>query len=322
MRFLKWHIFSLFILAASTLFAQKFTATIDKEEIKVGEQCTITLELENPIGNNTIQFPELQDTIIKFVEIVNIGNIDTTFDEEDVSIQYFEQKITITSWDSGFYAIRPFQLILNGDTLESQPLLLEVKSVNITPEEDIKDIKGILEVPFSFVDWVLANRTPILSIIGILILLVLAYFLYKKYKEREVLEEVKVPKEKADVVAFRKLEELLAKELWQKDQIKAYYSELSYIFREYIENRFDFMALELSTEEILDDLNKLELGDKESKSLIKILRLSDMAKFAKQKPLASENEEAFKLVNEFVENTKLVIAEEKEDELKEEEVVE
>lgn len=300
----------LLILCANTLFAQEFTATIDKEQIKIGEQCTITLELENTLGYNSIQFPELRDTIIKFVEIIQVGNIDTTFDEEDVTVQYFKQEIKVTSWDSGFYAIKPFELILNGDTLRTEALLLEVNSVNITPEEDIKDIKDIMEVPFSLSDWMIANRVILLSILGILLLMLLAYYFYKRWKSREVLEEIRVPKEEADIVAIRKLEELNTKQLWQNGEVKSYYSELSFIVREYLENRYLFMALELSTEEILMQLPQLELEEVEKKKLHKILSLSDMAKFAKQKPLASENEEALRFAFEFVEETKLVITDE------------
>ncbi len=318
MKGIRYSILFLLIIGLNSLVAQEFRATIDKEQIKIGEQCTITLELENTVGNNSIQFPELRDTISKFIEIVQVGNIDTTFDEEDVTVQYFKQEVKVTSWDSGYYAIKPFQLILNGDTLQTEALLLEVNSVNITPEEDIKDIKDIMEVPFSISDWIIANRVILLSIVGIILLLLLAWYLYKRYKNKEVVEEIQVPKEEADIVARRKLEELSSMELWQKGETKAYYSELSFIVREYLENRFRFMALELSTEEILMQLPQLDLEENERKKLHKILSLSDMAKFAKQNPLASENEEALRYAFEFVEATKIVVTEEdKEEEIKE-----
>jgi hypothetical protein len=124
MKGIRYSILFLLIIGLNSIFAQEFKATIDKEQIKIGEQCTITLELENTVGNNSIQFPELRDTISKFIEIVQVGNIDTTFDEEDITVQYFKQEIKVTSWDSGFYAIKPFQLILNGDTLKTEALLL------------------------------------------------------------------------------------------------------------------------------------------------------------------------------------------------------
>lgn len=291
----------LFIAFTFCLFAlvgqsQEATALLDRNEIKLGEQTRIDLELRCSAAASNIMLPALKDTITKFVEIVEISNVDTTFDEDDITTKIFTQRITITAWDSGYHAIPPFSFVVDGDTIKTEPLLLTVNSVTLTADQDIKDIKDIIEVPFSFVDWLLENRWLLLSIILGIVILIVGIVLFRKYANRPQEEKIEiVPKEAADVVALRKLDELNTKKHWQNNKVKVYYSELSFIIREYIENRFGINALESTTDEIINMLSiRNTLDSSMQQKLHQVLMLSDMAKFAKQEPVASENEEALK----------------------------
>jgi len=191
--------------------------------------------------------------------------------------------------------------------------LLTVNTIPLQPDQDIKDIKDIMEVPFSLMDWLLAHKLPIGLTILAIVLIIVGIILYRRYLNTPKTEEKTfVPKEAADIVANRKLDELKNKKLWQKGDVKEYYSELSYIVREYIENRFQLRALELTTDEIIA-LSKgiSEIEKREESKLEQILMLADMAKFAKQQPIATENEEALKNAYLFIEQTAIkVIAEE------------
>jgi hypothetical protein len=292
----------------ATISNDDVVATIGTQDIKVGEQTTIDLEVTYSAAEEELIFPALQDTITKFIEIVEIGNIDTTFDEDDVTLKILSQRITITSWDSGYHVIPPFTFVVGGVTLKTNPLVLNVNDVEITEEQDIKDIKTILEVPFSLTDYLLSNKKPIGIGLLILLIIVVAIIMYRRYKNRPVVEEeVIVPKEAADLVATRKLQELSDKKLWQDGKVKAYYSDLSFIIREYIENRYLVHALELTTDETIALINSGLITDKETiKKLEEILLLADMAKFAKQQPIGSENEDAYKNALQFVSLTKYI----------------
>lgn len=287
-----------------SLQAQEVKATIDHKAIKIGEQSRITLELSFPVATKNVMMPELRDTITKFVEVVGVSDIDTAFDESDVGIKIYTQIITITSWDSGFHVIPPFKFKLDQDSIQTQALLLEVISVDVLPEKDIKDIKSIKEVPFSIWDWILAHLMEILLTWFLAILIIIGIYLYIRYKNRPDPEEKLVPKEAADILAKRKLKELEEKKLWQSNKVKAYYSSLSYIIREYIENRFEFNALELTTDEILGILEmKMDEDKKMRDRIYQLLFNADMAKYAKQQPMASENDEAMLYAKDFVEKT-------------------
>ena len=289
--------------------AQKFTAKLSSPEIRIGEQATLEFECRFSAAEKQIMLPALKDTITKFIEVVEISKVDTTFDEDDITSKFFTQKITITSWDSGLHVIPPFMAVIGNDTLYSEPILLSVTTVELTEEQDIKDIKGIIEVPFSLWDWILARKFEIGLLLGLLLLGLVGYFVYRKYANKAEVEEEApfVPKEEADIIANRKLKELEGKKVWQSGDVKEFHSQLSFITREYIENRFQINALEQTTDEISmllvahPDIQKSDL-----QQLIQMLQLADMAKFAKQKPVSVENEQAIKTSYSFIQNTKIV----------------
>ncbi len=297
--------------------AQEFTVKLSSPEIRIGEQATLVLECRFSAVEKQIMLPALKDTISKFIEIVDVSLVDTTFDEDDITSKFFTQKVTITSWDSGLHVIPPLKAVIGSVTLYSEPILLSVKTVELVGEQDIRDIKGIIEVPFSLWDWILARQFQVGLVITILILLIIGYFIYRKYanKPKDISEEQIVPKEEADIIANRKLNELESKKVWQAGNVKEYHSQLSFIVREYIENRFEINALEQTTDEISmllvshPEINKTDL-----QQLIQMLQLADMAKFAKQKPIGVENEQALKVGYSFIEKTKIIAEEISEEE--------
>ena len=134
-------------------------------------------------------------------------------------------------------------------------------------------------------------------------LLFLIYYLIKKYKKGESIitkRKIIVP---PHITALNKLQNLQKKKLWQKGELKEYYSELSLILREYTENRFNFQALELPTSDIIKNLIQLD-SDLLSK-LEFVLRKSDNIKYAKGLSLEEENKESMKKSKEFIHLTKI-----------------
>jgi len=312
----KWFYILVALLLGSSLQAQEANAVLKDQNIQIGEQTKIQLELRFPAGQ-AVMLPNLQDTITKFIEVVKVSDLDTTFDEDDISIQLITQTVTITSWDSGFHAIPPFVFKVGEDSIKTQANLLEVKSVKLQAETDIKDIKDIkehLEVPFSLSDWLLAHRWEVGGSVFALLLLILGIILYLRYRNKAEAEVIEVPKEAADVLALKQLEALEKETLWQKNQVKEYYVRLSFILREYIGNRYQLHALEHTTDEIMLLAERLPKLNKELKEKLKeTLLLADLAKFAKQKPLASENEKALQNAFTVVKETAYVEEEKQEE---------
>jgi len=117
-------------------------------------------------------------------------------------------------------------------------------------------------------------------------------------------EEVYVAPPKAHEVALEKLQLLRAKELWQQGKIKEYQSELTYIVREYLEERFEIQALESTTVEIVQELEQKDITEEHKTELTDMFRMADMVKFAKATPPVEVQSTLLNKAIQFVEKTK------------------
>ena len=273
----------LLLFISNFAFAQ--TAKLDTNAILIGEQ--INFSISNTISETEV-WPTYDAFLVEGVEIIKEGKLDT-------SEKLISQNFIITAWDSGSYYIPP---IAFSATSKTQGLLLNVQTIILEEGAELKDIKQPMEAPIGWSDiwpWLL----------GIVLLILIAYIL-KKYVFTKK-EAIKIEKPKviipADIIALKELITLEKAKIWQEGKIKEYHSSLSEIVRRYTEERFQFIALELTTDEIIDEL-KSKLNQEQIQNLKTLLQRADLAKFAKSKPIESENTESMLLAKNFVNNTK------------------
>jgi hypothetical protein len=119
----------------------------------------------------------------------------------------------------------------------------------------------------------------------------LIYWYIKKRQQNKIEEEIyKTPIEKATSL----LDTLEKKELWQQGEIKAYYSELTDIVRNYIEEAIEIPAMESTTSELIEGLQmaskkkRMKLSKETFDNLLTVLKQADLVKFAKSKPMDFE----------------------------------
>ena len=274
---------TLFLLISNFAFAQ--TAVMDTNSILIGEQ--INFSISNTISKTEV-WPTYEEFLVEGVEIIKKGKIDTS---ENLIFQYF----IITAWDSGSYYIPPISFSANSKT---EGLLLNVHTIILEEGAELKDIKQPMVAPIGWSDiwpWLLG-----------FIVLFLVIFLLKKYVFNKK-EEVKTEKPKviipADITALQQLTKLDKAQLWQGGSVKEYHTELSEIIRRYTENRFNFIALELATNEIISEL-KSRVNNEQLASITILLQRADLVKFAKSKPDEDENKESMQLAKHFVGQTK------------------
>ncbi|MDF1673790.1 MAG: hypothetical protein P1U41_09800, partial [Vicingaceae bacterium] len=254
-----------------------------------------------------IKFPDVKDTLSEFVEIIYSSPIDTIYpDQNDLSKVEQVQHITITSFDSGYYKVPYFKFKINEDTLTStDDLFIDVQTMEVDTTKAIFDIKEPLEEPFSFKDWLKDNWIWIVGIL-VLIIIIIVVVKYLKNRPEPIVEEV-VPDIPDYIIALEKLNKLREKQLWQTGKIKQYHSEISETLRAYIETRYQINALENTTDEIIQNLRFQTLQPDVLAKLNQALMLADLVKFAKEQPLANENELSLMNAIEFVNQTKLII---------------
>lgn len=281
-------------------------AKIDTNFLLIGEQTQIELKVQYRLDGEPVyvKFPALTDTISEFIEIITTSSIDTIYpDANDLSLVQQIQRITVTSFDSGSYVIPYFEFNINNGLFQTGPLLIEVRPMKVDTAEAIFDIKGPIEVPFSFIDWIKANWIWIAIVLAILIGAILLIRFLKNRPEKIIEEEV-IPEIPPHVIALKELEKLREDKLWQNGKVKLFHSKISEIIREYLEKRYQVNALENTTDEIIQSIRYHSIIPNQTTKLKQILVLSDLVKFAKEQPLASENDMSLLNAIDFVENTK------------------
>jgi hypothetical protein len=186
------------------------------------------------------------------------------------------------------------------DTLFSQALGLHVTTLPVDSLKDILDIKSPLKPPFSILDY-----WPFLAGALVLILIVLTVLLLIRRKKKGYLFILPKPQDPPYVVALRELDSLRTEKLWQTDRTKEYYTRLTDVIRTYIEKRFGINALEMTSEEILQELKNTNFENGDNIHLLdRMFSTSDLVKFAKAEPLPDENEVNLLDAYQFVNNTK------------------
>ena len=300
----------IFLFGSLGLSAQSVdvNASIDTNFLLIGEQTQIELKVQYRLDGDpvNIKFPDLTDTINEFIEIIYTSPIDTVYpNKNDLSLVQQSKRITITSFDSGYYEIPYFEFEINGGLFQTGPLQIEVQPMEVDTAESIFDIKEPIEEPFSFIDWL---KEHWIWVAIVLALLIGGYILirYLKNKPEKIIEEI-IPDIPPHVISLQKLHKLREDKLWQAGKVKLYHSRISEIIREYIEKRYLINALENTTDEIMQSLRFQSIQPDLLTKLNQVLVLSDLVKFAKEQPIASENDVSLLNAVDFIKGTKQVI---------------
>jgi len=280
-------------------------AKLQQYTIKIGDQTKLFLSVHQP-AKDKVTFPKLTDTISAKIQIVSKSKLDTVFDTADHSRATITQSIVITCFDAGSYMIKPFSFGTSGGVLTTGDLTLQVQTVKVDTTKAIYDIKQPMAVSYTFWDWLKDHWLWVL--IGLIIGLAIAgliWYLKTRPKNEPVIRIVK-PVIPLYTITLNKLQELRDKKLWQNNQVKQYYIELSDVLREYLEKRYTIKTYEKTTDEIFDELRYVEIRDDDRNKLRQILVLADLVKFAKEQPAPAENEQGMDNAVNFVNSTKQV----------------
>lgn len=293
-----------FCLANTAIAQPDISAKIDARQITIGDQVRYFIEAKPAKGERLI-WAALPDTFNN-LEIVEKGKIDTLSTD---GITTYKQRLLITGWDSGMFMIPSFQFTSvpkQGEPYKigTDSFAVIVQTIPVDTTQPFKPIADILEVKTTWRDYIWYIIAG-LSVLGLIIFLI---YYFRKNKATKIPaaappKHVETPNEKA----MRMLHELEQKQLWENDQVKQYYTELTDILRVYIEERFNTPAMELTSDELLVVARRHKDMLRHIEGLSTILQTADMAKFAKAQPLPQEHTEAFELTKQFVQATKPVV---------------
>lgn len=327
-RFFKYITLLLFAVVPCFTSAQStppvVRATISPDSILIGDRFTLTIDVEKD-QVQSLYFPEFrvgatigEEQKFGIIECVEDVPVDTV-SHKGRNLHLRKQYI-LTAFDEGIYNLgRPSVLYADKNIVDTlygctDSLHVVVSTFKIDSTSMLCDIKPVKKLPFRFgeISGYLAIVLVVLALVGLGIYL-LARYLAKRGKRISDLFKPEPPLP-PHIVAITALEALQNQKLWQNNKHKEYYSALTDILRTYLDGRFGVGAMEMTTDEILEQIKSLELPQKSAMDLVSVLQDADLVKFAKAMPEASENESAFSKVYYFVEETKPVEQTESEEE--------
>lgn len=294
-------LFAVLGLAPSAAWAQTASAAarLDSTTFYVGDPITVHLRVTHPPGATLVLL--VGDTLGSF-QVLNRP----PFQEENERTS--DGALVVSRYEAGDATLPPVRVLwsVEGDTVShsvlTNELAVTVRTVAVDTTQDIKDLKPPLSIPLT-----LAEIALYAGIVVALALLGYAIYRFLKRRKKEVRsEEPDRPVRPAHVIAFDELAMLKEKRLWQQGKIKEYYSEATEILRRYFENRYHHMALEETTDEILQGLRSHSVEAAVLESIERILRRADLAKFAKHHPGIAEHEETLTAIYKVIEKTKVV----------------
>ena len=282
-------------------------ASIDSIQIFVGQQAHVTLKVTSSFKDK-LELPPFKPNsmVLPNVELLDVSNPDTTeFDGNRVVSQVY----TFTSFDSALYYLPPLPVKVNGKEYKSESLALKVLTIDVdtTKLDQFFPPKDVADNEFSWNDW-----TPVLIMALIIIaIVVLFYFLYGRFKSNKpILTRIRIVKKLLPhQKALMALEDLKATAPQLEEEVgeeapKEYYTRLTDALRKYIEERFGFNAMEMTSTEIIQRLR--DNNDEESLTELRhLFQTADLVKFAKYSTQLNEND--MNLVNaiEFINSTKI-----------------
>ena len=270
---------TIFLFVVFFSFSQ-VKSSIDSTSIKIGEQVLYKIEVESDT-TEFVLFPEGQT--FQPLELIESFKVDTT--KKDAKY-YLIKKYGLTQFDSGKYTIPQQKIVIGSKVFKTDSLLVEVNPVLIdTTKQGLYDIKPIFTVEKSPSYWWLY------ALLIVLVFAIAAFLLYWfVWREKPLTEEEKEalipPYDRAKLA----LQELDKAEYLIKDEVKAYYSELTLIIRKYLDEKVYDKSLESTTDELINRLqllkdgNQIDLSKDTIRNLETILKRADLVKFAKSKP--------------------------------------
>ncbi|MDG1284354.1 MAG: hypothetical protein P8P34_00285 [Flavobacteriaceae bacterium] len=271
---------SLFCVLISLIGYSQVTSSIDSTAIKIGAELFYKIHVKTD-STTLVVFSEEQT--FQPLEMINSYSIDTTKKEG-----YYQLTKTygLTQFDSGVYTIPEQKIRIGENIFFTDSLQVQVNPVVVdTSKQKLFDIKPLIEVD--------KKPSKIWRTLGFILLTllgiggVLYWFIWRKkpMSEAEKIAALK-PYERAKL-ALEKLDE---ERYFENEEIKTYYSDLTLILRQYLDEKVYEQSLESTTDELifrlktLEAANQIKLSKETIQNIETILKRADLVKFAKSKP--------------------------------------
>lgn len=282
-----------FILFCSIAIGQELESNISQDQILIGQPTAISYEVSFNKNDSILFIPKTD--IIEARAITETSDLTTTGIEFEITIPFKDTFIhkgnskrwigeyVVTAWDSGMFIIPGQKVIINDSSFTFPDIAIIAHLTDKKEDIDIYDIRenyaDLPDAPFDLTTFISNNWWwLLLFVFGLISFLA---FRRRNKEEDDIEEERPMSLKERTLVAIEALEDA---QLWERDQLKEHFVELSYILRSYLTSRYNITLLEKTTYETTIVLTEKGLNEDTVNTIVRILSQADMVKFAKSKP--------------------------------------
>jgi hypothetical protein len=278
-------------------------AEIDSIQIFVGQQAHVTISATAK-ENAKVEFPQFKPTqyVTPGVEVLDCKELEKK--EQDNGFVTRRVVYTMTSFDDTLYYLPPMEVKIDGKPYQSKSLALKVLTIEVDTlhAEQFFGPKDVQDNPFQWSDWSLPFWLSVLM----LVLLAVGYYLYLRLRDNKpIISHIRIVKRLLPhQKAMKEIEQIKADKMVTSENSKEYYTKLTDTLRKYIEERYGFSAMEMTSSEIIERLTSAQ-DQKALDELRQLFTTADLVKFAKYSTLINENDANLVNAIEFINQTKL-----------------
>lgn len=278
-------------------------STLDSVGIFIGQRIGVTLEVSADAGKD-VELPEWDSLqqVVPGLEFVRSEKADTNF-VNDGKRMILKRRYYFTSFDSALYLIPEMDVKVDGKLYQSKKLALKVLTFDVDTlhTDSICGMKAELAPPFDWAEW---RIVIIFIVLSVLLGALLAFVIYRLKNNKPIIRRIRTKKHVAPhTAAMQKIEHIKEEKIWQSEDSKEYYTQLTDTLRQYIKERYGFNATEMTSFEIIQKLQ--EVNDEEAISeLRELFQTADLVKFAKYSTLINENDRNLVSAIEYINQTK------------------
>ena len=297
-------------VSSLSLCAQEISNTVDTTNIRIGEQIIYKINIKTD-SLGTIRFPESKD-FLPF-EVINESKLDTNSLDKKYIIS---KQFALTHFDSGVFYIPAPKIQFLDREVRLDSFRIKINSVVIdTTKQGLYGIKPIMKskTQVDFLYWLYV----------ILALSLITFFIYYRnqifsfFKIHKLEVEYFTPYEKA----IKELSEIKKLRYDSNIDVKNYYSNLTFVVRNFLNQKIINNALECTTKELIIRLNllksskKYNLSNPTIKNIDNIFSRADLVKFAKYEPDYKTALNDLESLEKEIDNIKLILPEPTKEEL-------
>ena len=276
---------------------------VESKDVQVGKPFTLDLSLKVPYGWFVEWNDFAIDTLSEQIDIIKRSEVERTADADSNVI--VRQQLTLMTFDTGQIQVPAVGLTYAksfDDPLRmkafTEPIDLYATTIVVDTLQPYKPIVEPIAAPIQMKEvfpWILA----------VLLLALAAFGLWYWSKHRKIKVDAEGNIVRGPVIppydkAVGDLENLRQQKLWQSGKVKEYFSTLTDIAREYIEGQFGVNAVEMTTDDILEEVKPLRFSQETYNKLKETMEVADLVKFAKYSAANLESENAMNSMTDFV----------------------